>query len=295
MIIRKMQKSFFLILFFSFLVTGCQSKESLPEFSEPIEIVDNRPFVEVKIKDKTFHFVIDTGGFNSIEKEVAEELNLTLNNKFQMPGAGEKTVDAWSTTIDSFSIGEHKFANRKFYVLPLKEIKESLKLPYLDGIIGYDFFGQMVLQLDYPNKKVSFLNNFTGKNGVPFSIFGSHIPKITVEIDGIKSEFVIDTGDRSNLTLAQTFSTEVFAKNQYVLSESKITGYGLGGPIYAQTFELNSLKFGAAEAKKIITRIPTLKSGVFTQSGFYGSIGSGLLKNYKVTFDYQNKLFFVEL
>jgi hypothetical protein len=288
-----MRKLLFLVLLLCYLVTGCQSKESLPEFSVPIEIADNRPFVAVKIKEKTFHFVVDTGGYNSIETEIAKELNLNLANKFQMPGAGEKTVDAWTTTIDSFSIGEKSFTNRKFFALPLKEIKENLKLPYLDGIIGYDFFGDSVLQLDYPNKKVSFLSKFEGKTGVPFSIYGSHIPQISVEIDGIKSAFVIDTGDRSQLTLGQKFSEQVLAKNSYQLSEEKITGYGLGGAIMARTFELKSLKFGAVEAKNVLTRIPNLKGGVFAQSDFKGSIGSGLLKNYKVTFDYRNKVFFI--
>lgn len=289
-----MKKQVVLITFLCVLVINCQSVESIPEFSAPIEIVDNRPFMAVKIKDKTFHFIIDTGGYNSIELETAKDLNLELRDKFQMPGAGEKTVDAYSTTIDSFEIGGKGFANHKFYVIPLKEIKESLKLPYLDGIIGFDFFGESVLQIDYPNKKIGFLTKYEGKNGVPFSIYGSHIPQLSVEIDGIKSEFILDTGDRSQLTLGQKFSEQVLKQNQYTLSEEKITGYGIGGAIMARTFDLKSLKFGTAEAKEILTRIPNVKSGGFARSNFMGSIGSGLLKNYRITLDYRNKVFFIE-
>lgn len=283
-----------LCLGFLFLTASCQSVKPLPEFSVPIEIVDNRPFVAVKIKERTFHFVLDTGGYNSIETEAAKELNLELRDKFQMPGAGEKTSDAWSTTIENFSVGNQNFTNRKFYVLPLKEIKEALKLPYLDGIIGYDFFGKSVLQIDYPNKKASFFTRFTGKEGTPFTIYGSHIPQVEVEIDDTKSRFVIDTGDRSNLTISQKISSELVKQNKYELSEEKITGYGLGGAITARTFELKSFKFGTIQATKIITRIPNIKGGVFAESGFNGSIGSGLLKNYKVTFDFEKKLLFVE-
>lgn len=283
-----------ILLIHCLFLTSCKADNPSLNFSAPIQIVDNRPFVKVNIKGKAFHFVIDTGGFNSIETEIAQELGLDLRNKFQMPGAGEKTVDAWTTVIDTFSIGENKFQNRRFYTLPLKTIKENLKLPFLDGIIGYDFFSDSILQLDYPNKQVNFLNKFAGQNGMSFAIYGSHIPKLKVEIDGIESEFVIDTGDRSQLTLGQNFSRAVLAKNQYELSEEKVTGYGLGGAIMARTFELKSLKFGTTEAKSILTRIPNLKGGVFAQSDFNGSIGSGLLKNYKITLDYQNKLLFVE-
>lgn len=295
-----MKKRFFYNLLFPALFSvllstiACSADEPLPEFSAPIQIVDNRPFVEVKINNKAFYFVIDTGGFNSIELEVAKELNLELRNKFQMPGAGEKTVDAWQTTIEKFSIGGKDFAKRRFYVLPLKEIKEALKMPFLDGIIGYDLFGESVLQIDYPNQKVVFLPKYEAKNGIPFSIYGSHIPQLSVEIDGIGSEFVIDTGDRSQLTLGQQFSENILKKHKYVLSEEKITGYGLGGAIMARTFNLKSLKIGTIEAKNVLTRIPNVKSGAFSQSSFKGSIGSGLLKNYKVTFDYRKKEIFIE-
>lgn len=289
-----MHKFLLAIICFGFLTINCQSAKPFPEFSAPIEIVDNRPFVKVKIKERFFHFVIDTGGYNSIELDAANALNLELGNKFQTGGAGEKSVDGFTTVIDSFEIADKKFANRRFYVLPLKEIKEGLKLPFLDGIIGYDFFGDAILQIDYPQNTVSFLNKYESKNAAPFSIYASHIPQIAVEIDDIKSEFVIDTGDRSQLTLGQSFSEQVLKQNKYELSEEKITGYGLGGVIMARTFDLKSLKLGTVETTNVLTRIPNVKSGAFAQKNFIGSIGSGFLKNYKITFDYRKKLLWIE-
>ena len=286
---------FSIVCFCLFVSTlNCQSAPTLSEFSTPIVITDNRPFVEVKIKGETFHFVVDTGGYNLIELEAAQKLRLELTNPARTDGAGEQTVETWTTTINSYSFSGKTFTNQRFNVLSLKSIKEGLNLPYLDGIIGYDFFGSSILQVDYPNKKVSFLNSYEGKNGVPFTIYASHIPLIKVEIDGIESEFILDTGDRSNLTLSKHFSEKLFEKSQYEISEEKITGYGIGGPIMAKTFNLKSLKFGAVEATNILTRIPNVKSGGFARSSFYGSIGSGLLLKYKVTLDYRKKLIYFD-
>ncbi len=288
---------FFLSIFcFCFFVSNlnCQSVKTSPEFSAPIEITDNRPFVAVKIKDKTLQFVVDTGGFNLIDLENAKELGLELTNQSQTGGAGEQKVDVWTTTVEAFSIVEKTFTNQRFNVLSLKNIKEGLNLPYLDGIIGYDFFGSSVLQIDYPNKKVSFLNSYGGKNGIPFIIYSSHIPKIKVEIDGLESDFILDTGDRSNLTLSKHFSEKLFETSRYELSEEKITGFGIGGPIMAKTFDLKSLKFGQIESQNVLTRIPNVKSGAFANSSFYGSIGGGLLQKYKVTLDYRKKLIYFE-
>ena len=284
-----------IICFSLFVVSlNCQSFKNLPEFTAPIQITDNRPFVEVKIKEKKLYFVIDTGGFNLIDTDRAKELGLELSNPSRTSGAGEQTVEVWRTTIESFSIGDKTFNNQQFNVLSLKNIKDGLNLPYLDGIIGYDFFGSLVLQIDYPNQKFSILNNYTGKNGTPFSIYGSHIPKLKVEIDGIESEFVLDTGDRSQLTLSKNFSKQILEKAKYELSEEKITGYGIGGAILANTFELISLQVGSVGFEKVLTRIPNVKSGAFAQSSFNGSIGSGLLRKYKVTFDYPNNLIYFE-
>jgi predicted aspartyl protease len=282
------------LLCFGFITANCQRAQPLTEFSLPIEIVDNRPFVAITISGKTFHFIVDSGGFNSIDVDAANELNLDLRGKFQMPGAGEKTVDAWSTVIGSFSLGDRSFKDRKFYVLPLNEIKENLKLPYLDGIIGYDFFRDSVVRIDYPNKKIIFSSEFKGNDGIPFTIHGSHLPEFEVEIDGSKSRFVIDTGDRSKLTLGRVFSDQLLKRSEYVLSEEKITGYGLGGAIFAQTFSLRSLRIGRIEAKNVETRIPNLNGGAFSRPDFTGSIGSGLLKDYKITIDYPNRLLYLE-
>lgn len=291
-----MKRVLFSIIYFCLFVStlNCQSNQPPSDFIVPFVLTDNRPFIVLKIKEQVFHFVVDTGGYNLIDLDAARKLGLELQNPSRTSGAGEQTVETWTTTIDSYSFGGKTFINQRFNVLSLKNIKEGLNLPFLDGIIGYDFFRDSILQIDYPNKKVSFLNSHEGKNGIPFTIYGSHIPKIKVEIDGIESEFILDTGDRSQLTLSKHFSEKLFEKSKYELSEEKISGYGIGGPIMAKTFDLKSLKFGNIDEKSIVTRIPNVKSGGFAQSSFYGSIGSGLLKKYKVTLDYQKKLIYFE-
>lgn len=282
---------FFCLFLFSL---NCQSAQNNIELSVPLVINDNRPFIVVKIKNEVFHFVVDTGGYNLIEMDAARKLGLELTNQSQTSGAGEQRVDAWTTTVDAYSLGGKTFTNQRFNVVSLKNIKEGLGLPYLDGIIGYDFFRDSVLQFDYPNKKVNFLKSYEGKNGIPFTIYNGHIPKFKVEIDGIESEFIFDSGDRSQLTLSKHFAEKLFEKSRYNLSEERITGYGIGGPITAKTFELKNLRFGAVEVANILTRIPTIKSGAFTQSDFTGSIGNALLLKYKVTIDYPKKLIYFE-
>lgn len=285
--------SIFCFCLFS-LSLNCQPAETSPKVTVPIQITDNRPFVEVMIKDKIFYFVVDTGGFNLIDLDAAKSLDLKLTEQTQTGGTGEETVDTWTTKLDSFFIGERNFKKWKFYVLSIKNIKEGLKLPYLDGVIGYDLFRNSIIQIDYPKKTFSILPSFEGKNGIPFTLFGSHIPKIKVEIDGIESEFILDTGDRSQLTLSKKFSQKLIEQNKYQLSEEKITGHGIGGPIQAKTFDLKSLKFGNVSEENVLTRVPTLTRGAFAEDNFYGSIGSGILKKYRVTIDYRKRLIYFD-
>lgn len=281
--------SFFCLLIFTY---DCRSAKTQTEFSAPLEIVDNRPFVKVEIKGKTLYFIVDTGAINAIEAERAAELGLKEENRFQTGGVGNERVEAWTTTIETYKVGDREFPAAQFTAIPLKNIKEGLKLPYLDGILGYGFFRNFALQIDYPNKTVRFLNDYEGRNGVPFTMQGSSIPRVKTQIDNIPTEFIIDTGDRSELTLSKNVFDQL--AGQYPLSEEKITGYGIGGPVYAKTFNLNNLQVGETGFKNVLTRIPTNKSGAFARNDFLGSIGSGLLKKYKLTVNYRTNILYLE-
>jgi len=72
------------------------------------------------------------------------------------------------------------------------------------------------------------------------------------------------------------------------------TGWGIGGPIPAQVARIDTLCIRESCVAGVVTRFPTLTQGAFADSQDAGSIGTGVLKRYTVTFDYPGRRLFLE-
>jgi len=285
------------------LVTSCMlvlfanldcRAQNKPLFTIPFQLIDNRPYIEVTVKQHIFHFILDCGADYGLDVKTAKILRLDLGHETMQSGAGAKLAQTWETVVDTAKIGPVNVVKNTFLVIDFSEIINGLHLPYLDGVIGYTFMKDYAVQFDYPNHVINFYKNYTGAGPVPFTWQYGSIPKFDAEIDGKKATIIVDTGDRTAFTLLNHFAIKTGIINNYHLSDTTITGYGLGGPIYARTFKLHSLQIASVKVADVPSRIPMLKSGVFADTSIDGSIGGGVLKQYKFTIDYKKQLLYFE-
>ncbi|MGZ3874426.1 MAG: retroviral-like aspartic protease family protein [Mucilaginibacter sp.] len=269
--------------------------QNKPVFSVPFTLIDNRPFIEVRIRQHTFHFILDCGADYGLDAETARILNQKLSEPNMMGGgAGANKVQVWTTTIDTAAIGPINVLKTNFLVIDMSEIRNKLHLPYFDGIIGYNFMKDYAVQFDYPHHMINFYSTYSGPSPVPFSMYDGSIPKFNAEIDGQPAVVIVDTGDRTAFTLLNHYAIKKGITGRYALSDTTVTGYGLGGPIYARTFRLKALKVGKLKLANVSSRIPMLKTGAFADTAIDGSIGGGVLRQYKFTIDYKKQLLYFE-
>ncbi len=269
--------------------------QNKPAFSIPFTLIDNRPYIEVKIKQHTFHFILDCGADYGLEANTAKILNQKPGHKSMMGGgAGANKVPVWTAIIDTAKIGPVNVLKTGFLVVDMSEIKDKLHLPYLDGIIGYTFMKDYAVQFDYPKRVINFYKAYTAASPIPFTLYGGSIPKFKANIDGKNAIVIVDTGDRTAFTLFNHFAIKTGIINHYKLSDTLVTGYGLGGPIYARRFSLKKLQIGKLMLADVASRIPMLKTGAFADKNIDGSIGGGVLKQYKFTIDYKKQRLYFE-
>ncbi|MBV8067019.1 MAG: hypothetical protein JO113_03500, partial [Candidatus Eremiobacteraeota bacterium] len=123
-----------------------------------------------------------------------------------------------------------------------------------------------------------------------FTVDSNGIPQIQAAVDGVHGTFVIDTGDRSSLTLFRRFAqVNDFSRDAPV--RNAITGIGIGGPVYSDVLRTTVSLFGAT-IPGVVTRVPTNKGGAFALAPQDASIGTGLLKRFNIVYDYPDaKLF----
>lgn len=270
--------------------------------SIPFILHDNRIFLKTIIGKKSFHFILDTGGGVVLDTGAADSLLLPKIRQGDIGGTGENPVPLYRTFVDTINMGGLKIINKDAMVISLREIKEALKLDFLDGVVGYEIFQRFITEINFTGSFVTFYEKETFRTPdnvyvIPFSLLNGRIPVIKVNIDGTDAEFIVDTGDRSNLTLFSKFSDENDFRNRYILSDTVMTGYGLGGPINGQQLKIRNVKLNEALTVTDVTaRIPAVRAGAFNRSdSIKGSVGNGLLKQFnKIIFDYFSRILYIE-
>lgn len=272
------------------------------QITVPFILHDNRIFLKTHIGKKVFHFILDTGGGIILDMDAANGMQLPLTRQGNITGTGEKPVPLFRAMIDTIQIGGLQILNKDAMVISLKEIKEALRLDFLDGVVGYEIFQRFITEINFAGSSVTLYEKETfgapnNAYAILFSLLNGRIPVIKVNIDGTDAEFIVDTGDRNSLTLFPKFSDENDFRNRYTLSDTVMTGYGLGGPIDGQQLKIRIVKLNEVLTIHDVTaRIPTIRAGAFNRNdSIKGSVGNGLLKNFnKITFDYYNKKFYIE-
>jgi Aspartyl protease len=259
----------------------------------PFTFVDNRMMIECTIGGKgPFVMALDTGSSgNVITPETAQRIGVTVADNGTTYGAGAGTVKNGSAKLASLEIGSRTFHNLDVSVIDLTEIRTKLKFPHFDGIVGYPILRQFATFVDVDAGTISFE---TRSPEVPDGVaatttaFTGTLPRIAAKIDGIPTTVVVDTGDRSSLTLFGPFAKAHGFYGRYPSTPNIVTGYGVGGPVYGDVFTLPALDVLGARLANVVARASRQTAGAFTSTEDGGSIGEGVLKRFNVVYDYPN-------
>ena len=157
----------------------------------------------------------------------------------------------------------------------------------MDGIVGYSILKQFATFVNVDAGTLSFSKTSPVlPTKATTTSFEGVVPVIQAKIDGVATAVLVDTGDRSSLTLFGPFAKRHAFYGRYPSKKNIITGYGIGGPIYADVFTLPNLFVLGTHLKSVITRASRQKSGAFASSEEGGSVGTGVLKRFNIVYDY---------
>lgn len=262
----------------------------------PFMLFDNRILVRATINGNgPFTMIVDTGTYTVvITPSVARRLGLATRPGGPAHGAGSNPVAVGASQLNTLDIGALRFGDLHTDVLDLTAIQHAFGFAHLDGIIGYSVLGKLRVGIDMDNERLTLsygpLTSPTSAVSVPFIVNDNDIPQIAASVDGVAGAFVIDTGDRSSLTLFRSFAE---AHHFYLDApvRNAITGIGIGGPIYSDVMRTDVSLFGAT-IRGVVTRASRDRAGVFATGTQAASIGTGLLRRFNLVFDYPGKRIF---
>ncbi|HEY1428100.1 MAG TPA: aspartyl protease family protein, partial [Candidatus Tumulicola sp.] len=255
----------------------------------PFALQDHRMFVQAYVGTAgPFAMIVDTGSDGlAVTPDVAHRLALRMKPVGAVDGAGAGKLRAETTTIAGLRVGNTRFATAAAYVLDLSAIQHGIGLSHLDGIIGYDQLKRYRVVVDMHDRRIAFANApiATPSNAVqtPFVQTDTFL-RVPATVDGVHGTFVVDTGDRSQLTLFKQFAAvNDFA--HFATVRNAVTGFGVGGPVYGDLLRTTLQAFDTTTTD-IVTRIPLARTGAFATSPEAGSIGNGFLERFNVVYDY---------
>ncbi len=258
----------------------------------PFTLVDNRMVVQATIDGSgPFAMIVDTGTYGVvITPAVATQLKLATKAAGSATGAGSGSAQVSSTRLTSLTIGSLRFDRVRSDVLDLSRIQRAFGFPHLDGIIGYGILRRLRVGIDMDGSRMtlSYAPLPTPKyaSTVPFKIDSDDIIALSGAVDGVPATFMVDTGDRTSLTLIRHFAQAHDFYSKATLHDV-VTGVGIGGPIYSDVLRTTVSLFGST-IPNVVTRASRDKGGAFVSAAEDASVGMGLLKRFNIVYDYPN-------
>lgn len=255
----------------------------------PFRFVNNHIYVDAKLNGRTYALLIDSGAANVITPTVARALRLGSVGSAQVKGAGEFTEHAAFTRVAHVGLGDVRLRNQLFAVVPLEKLGEVEGVPF-HGILGYEIFKRFIVRIDYAGRTVTLSDVATWRAegtgaAVPF-VFNGTVPEVEGEIGGIAATFDVDTGSRASIGLNSPFVQKHALRARFKPSIDAVTGWGLGGPTRGTVARAERIRLGTVTVPNVVVDMSLQRLGALTHTAPAGSIGSGLLQRFIVTFDY---------
>lgn len=251
----------------------------------PFQYRDGLIWVEVAVSGARapLHFLLDSGAQVSvINASTAQRLGLKRGQRVVVQGVESVTKGYWVDGIKAQAgpvpLGRH------FLTLDLSRLSSSCTNAAVDGIIGADFFGNRIVQLDFRNCRVRLLAHASAEPGaevVPLRVrpCGMLVP---IRVNGSSPEWVrLDTGCASALQWVTAT----------VQPEQCTRRVAVGLASVQLTVTETSLLFAGHTFEKVPTDVHARE--VFP--GERGLLGNGLLSRFqRVTVDGQEGQLWVE-
>jgi hypothetical protein len=264
----------------------------------PFNAARSRIMVPVTLNDSNgLSFMLDTGfSFTMVHPHLADALKLRRNGEITIEGiAGQEKAPTYEGA--TFRLGNATYEPRRVAALS----SDSNGRRRRDGILGSGLFRQFVVEIDYARKQLALYSptefSYSGKGeSLPlrFRRWGT-TPIVDGSVAGtngtpVRGEFEIDTGCDSGICLGHDFIQTHGLLNQGETREG--SKFGVGGGASTRSGQVPQLQLGAVKIEKPETDF--FLEGSPVDRGLAGHIGMGVLKNFKVTFDYSRRQMFLE-
>ena len=298
--------SFFIVLVFCINTIGfTQSKYVVQNKKQTdkvkFKLINNLIIIPVEINGVTLSFILDTGVgkpiiFNFLN--AFETLQIKDTETIYLRGLGEgESIKALKSENNIFKVGDAIKLNQDLYTVYGTNLNFAPRLGIpIHGIIGYDLFKDLIVEINYSKKHIRFTNpnKYEYKNCKKCETlnleFYNNKPyinaEVTIDNKRIPIKLLIDSGGSDSLWLFEDDSLGIQSNNKFF---DDFLGHGLSGSIYGKRSKIDEFSLKKFKLYNANVAYPDSISISFARKfkGRNGSLAGNILKRFNVIFDYR--------
>jgi hypothetical protein len=301
----------FFLLFSSLTILaqdGFEFSKEVDKVTIPFKFINNLIFIPIKVNGVELIFLLDSGVEETILFSLEEKKEIEFSNveKITLRGLGsEDAIEGLKSTNNILEIGALKAKKYLLYIVLDDEFNLSshVGIP-VNGIIGYQFFRNNLVEINYEKKRVIVhrdIEKNRKKIEKKFEKVAIAIERLkpyiisTVTIDSVElpAKLLIDIGNSDAIWLFENRSRLIKVPSK---SFDDYLGKGFSGDIEGKRARITKFKISKFEFNEPIIAFPDSSSvrNVKMVPGRIGSVGSEILRRFSVVFDYTNGFLYLK-
>lgn len=283
---------------------GFQFQKELKKQVIPFKLINNLIFIPIMVNGVELTFMLDTGVSETLLFSLEnKEVNFHKVEKVKFSGlGGNREIEGLKSINNITQIGENvKDDNHTIFIILDEDfnISSHVGIP-VNGIIGYQFFKNHPIKIDYLAKKITIYNQLTPKETKRFSEMPITLelkkPYLVAGIEQVNekkdSKLLIDLGNSDPLWLFPSLIPG-FKYNRPNIED--FLGRGFNGDVYGKRSRIHRLFLDHFIFEKPLMAMPDEFSiqHINLAKDRKGSLGAEIMRRFTVIFNYpENKIFF---
>ena len=301
----------FLLIFFTVFVFGQNIGFSLLNNQKkeiiPFRFINNLIFIPVNINGVELTFLLDTGVHQTVLFSLDDkEINFKNVEKMKFSGLGENIqIEGLKSDKNVVSIGKNfSDPEQTIYIILNEDFNFSshIGIP-VHGILGYNFFKNYPVQIDYISHKITIYESTKElKNKLQrFAEFPIQLelnkPYIYADVEMTNekknSKLLVDLGNSDAIWLFPSLIKN-FVYNRPNIED--FLGRGFNGDIFGRRSRIHHFYLGNFKFHKPLTAMPDEYSiqNVIMAGDRKGSVGGEIMRRFTVVFNYPEKKMYLK-
>ena len=273
----------------------------------PFKLINNLVFIPVNINGVDLTFLLDSGVNETILFSLDnKEVNFNEIEKIKFSGLGESVhIEGLKSENNIVNIGkDYKDFEHTIFIILDESINFSshVGIP-VNGIMGYQFFKNHRIEINFTSKKITVFNEEKKFNQrqktfteFPITIEGNKpylIAEVEMNNEKVSSKMLLDLGNSDAVWLFPKL-IDNFEYNRPNIND--YLGRGFNGDIFGKRSRIHRLYLGKFSFEQPLTAMPDEYSiqNLKLVPNRKGSIGSDILRRFTVIFDYPDQRIFLK-